>query len=139
MKTEEQIKQKVEQLFDKRLEQRYEKYLNKNYRNCLYNFPKEINCEEHFFCTNANNPDVKKEIIHLCEGAETCQKCKYYSCKHSKDSIKEQMISDISDPSICGVKEPKLAVLLWVLRDCDNETKNGFISFFKKLFFGRSK
>ena len=138
MKTEEQIKQKIEQLFQKRLEQRFEKYLSKNYRNCLYNFSREIGGEEHFFCANVYNPSVKENIIHLCEGNENCKQCKYYVCKHTRESVREQMIEDISSPSVCGVKEPKLAVLLWVLKEdienVEEDKKSVLCSFFKKLF-----
>ena len=144
MKTEEQIKQKIEQLFQKRLDQRKEKYLGKHYRNCLYNFSKEIDGIEHFFCANVENPEVKSEIIFLCENSETCQKCNNYVCKHTEESVKLEMMNDISDPSVCGVKEPKLAVLLWVLRDENNEEakkeikeekKNSAFGFLKQIFF----
>ena len=140
MKTEEQIKQKIEQLFQKRLDQRNEKYLSKHYRNCLFNFSKEIDGIEHFFCTNVENPEVKNEIICLCENLEKCQKCNHYICKHTEESVKKEMINDISEPSICGVKEPKLAVLLWVLRGEDKkefkeENKKSAFCFLKKIFF----
>ena len=137
MKTKEQIKQKIEQLFQKRLCQRMEKYLSKHYKNCLFNISKEINSTEHCFCTNVKNPEVQKEIICLCESIEKCQKCKHYVCKHSKDSVEKDFISDISNPSVCGVKEPKLAVLLWVLRNGSgniDEKQNTISCFFKKIF-----
>lgn len=140
MKTEEQIKTKIEQLFQKRLEQRFEKFLSKNNRNCLYNFSKEIDNKEHYFCTNTQNPNVKEGIISLCETSEFCKKCKYYVCKNTKESVREQFLADIVDPSVCGIKEPKLAVLLWVLKDKDNDAKESFIcSFFKRIFSKKGK
>lgn len=138
MKTEEQIKQKIEQLFQKRVEQRLEKYLSKNHRNCLYNLSRTMDGKEHFFCTNVYNPNVKENIIYLCENNEVCKQCKYYVCKHTPESVRSQLMEDISSPSVCGIKEPKLAVLLWVLKE-ETETmsddKDGsFFSFLKKLF-----
>jgi len=31
--------------------------------------------------------------------------------------IEDEMFSDISDPAICGAKEPKIAMLLWMLHN----------------------
>ena len=119
MKTEEQIKEKLEKVVQKRLEQRFEKYLSKNYRNCKYNLQKEIDGNEHCFCTNIFSPIVKNELISICENNDCCENCKLYECKHTEDSVKNCFIEDISNPSICGIKEPKIAVLLWVLKGVD--------------------
>ena len=115
MKTEEQIKEKLEKVVQKRLEQRLEKYLNKHYRNCKYNLQKNVDGKEHCFCTNTSSAIVKNELISICENAETCENCNLYECKHTEQSIRNKFIDEISSPSICGVKEPKIAVLLWVL------------------------
>lgn len=115
MKTEEQIKEKLEKVVQKRLDQRFEKYLNKHYRNCKYNLQKNIDGKEHCFCTNTSSTIVKNELISICENAETCESCNLYECKHTEQSIRNKFIDEISSPSVCGVKEPKIAVLLWVL------------------------
>ena len=125
MKTEDQIKEKLEKVVQKRLEQRLEKYLSKNYRNCKYNLQKEIDGKEHCFCTNIFSPIVKHELISICEGFESCEKCNLYECKHTEEDVRSCFIDDIANPSICGIKEPKIAVLLWVLRgDKLNEENN---------------
>jgi hypothetical protein len=151
MKTEQQITEKVDSLFQKRLKQRKEKFLAKHHRNCLFNLSKDINGEEHCFCTNVNNSLVQNELIFLCENIEVCERCSFYQCKNTEKSVEEQMIKDISDPSICGIKEPKLAVLLWVLNDGnkslekkeqekkEQEKNSSFLLFFKKLFFRKEK
>lgn len=141
MKTEEQIKNKVEKVFQKRLEQRKEKYLGRHYRNCLFNLQKDIDGIEHCFCTNTSNPKVQSELISFCEEADVCDKCDFYSCKHTEKSVEEQFIQDIANPSTCGIKEPKLAVLLWVLNgsekneeDCEVKKEGFFASLLKKIF-----
>lgn len=135
MKTEEQIKEKIEQVFQKRLNQRIEKYLSRNNRNCLYNISKEIDGKEHLFCANPENPIVKKEIISICETIEDCKKCEHYVCKNTKEIVERQFVEDISDPSVCGIREPKLAVLLWVLNDKNKDEKScSLFKFFKKIF-----
>ncbi|MBR4316789.1 MAG: hypothetical protein IKP65_07515 [Alphaproteobacteria bacterium] len=49
------------------------------------------------------------------------------------------MIRDISDPAICGAKEPKIAVLLWLLHNPDKKNENkenssGILNFIKGIF-----
>lgn len=153
MKTEVQIKEKLEKLFQKRLEQREDKYLGRNYRNCIYNLQKEIGGANHCFCTNIENPKVQTDMISICETPDSCNNCVFYSCKHTKESVRSQFIDEISNPSTCGIKEPKIAVLMWVLRgdlssdviaEEDNEpiknnpdNNRGFFSFLKKIFISR--
>ena len=127
MKTEEQIKEKLEKVVQKRLEQRLEKYLSKNYRNCKYNLQKEIDGNEHCFCTNIFSPIVKNELISICENNDCCENCKLYDCKHTEESVRDCFINDISNPSVCGIKEPKIAVLLWVLRGDKSNKENDLI------------
>ena len=142
MKTEEQIKEKLEKVVQKRLEQRFEKYLNKHYRNCKYNLQKNIDGKEHCFCTNTSSVIVKNELISICEDAETCEKCNLYECKHTEQSVSNKFIDEISSPSVCGVKEPKIAVLLWVLtgdkindEKCfiDDNKESASVGFFSKI------
>ena len=47
-----------------------------------------------------------------------------FKCLTTKEQIEETMMKDISDPSICGAKEPKIAALLWVLHNGQADEKN---------------
>lgn len=47
----------------------------------------------------------------------TGQECKFFKPAYTHDSIVQEMLSDIRDPSICGAKEPKIAALMWVLHE----------------------
>ncbi len=50
-----------------------------------------------------------------------------------RDEVKLEFDKDIEDPSICGCKEQKIAILLWVLHENSKKT-NKFVKFFKTLF-----
>ena len=39
--------------------------------------------------------------------------------------IEDEMFADISDPAICGAKEPKIAMLLWVLHNSRKNESTG--------------
>lgn len=127
MKNEKEIKEKLCLLIDKRLKQRYKLKLTKNYHNCIYS-----NCLGRFYvCSNKNNLNNDKYVI--CDDS-VCDTCKLYSCKYNKDNVYDEFIREISDPSICMQKEPKIAMLYWVLEPFKYSRKNGFLHFLKKLF-----
>jgi hypothetical protein len=117
MKTKEQIKLKIEQVMSKRLKQRMDKYLSNNCKNCKYFCQKVVDFREIDYCKNASF--LKKTGDNIIE--ETQKKCEYFSCKTTPEEIKSDFYKDLSDPSICGIKEPKLAVLIWVLREEQEE------------------
>ena len=70
---------------------------------------------------------MKNELISICENNDCCENCKLYDCKHTEESVRDCFINDISNPSVCGIKEPKIAVLLWVLRGDKSNKENDLI------------
>lgn len=109
MKTEEEIKKQLEDIYNYRLQLRIDRKTKKSCKNCKYGKKQEINLGQ-FGCND----------IWQCSICD--KKCKF-NCKYTEKSIEEEMIQDISDPSICGAKEPKIAALLWVLHDNNNKEK----------------
>lgn len=115
MRQRKEIEKKLLDYYDKRLKLRIKKYLKRSYMNCCYN--------ERCFVDNITNKVgccTKKELhkddkITLCNIDSKALECKFYKNKNNRQTIEEQFIADISDPKICGQKEPKIAVLLWVL------------------------
>ena len=49
------------------------------------------------------------------------QENKFFSCKTTEEEVEREFLKDLSDPCVCGIKEPKLAVLIWVLREDEEE------------------
>jgi hypothetical protein len=57
--------------------------------------------------------------IFVCDSDEICEKCNFYSCKNTEESVEKEFNNIIRNPSVCGKEYPKLAILLWVLEgDC---------------------
>ena len=114
---------------NKRINNRIEQKLKKHYSNCRYS--ERFN--RFHICTNVNN--LKKDSYVICSD-ERCNNCPYYKpvyTSKNKQQIIEQFYNDINDPAICGNKQPKIAVLIWVLklfRDEKTEKK----SIWKKIF-----
>lgn len=64
--------------------------------------------------------ELGKQTRYACSigGSPSSSKdCSKFICINTKESIEQEMIEDIGDPSICGAKEPKIAALLWVLHE----------------------
>lgn len=148
MKSENEIKKKLEQVFQHRLDVRLDKYLPKRFKNCKYNFSMKVKDSEIFLCKNEDVLNKDSKIIHVCDNDKQCANCQFFENSYDYEKIKKQLMQDISDPCICGIKEPKIAVLLWVLSDnkkelddSEKQTKDSNIQekskikrFFKKIF-----
>lgn len=103
MKTENEIKRQLEEIYNYRLSLRIDRKTKKTCKNCKHGKVQEINLGQ-----------FGKEEIWQCSLFD--KKCEF-DCKYNEKNIEEEMLKDISDPSICGAKEPKIAALLWVLHD----------------------
>ena len=103
MKTENEIKRQLEEIYNYRLSLRIDRKTKKMCKNCKYGKRQEINLGQ-----------FGMEEMWQCSSLD--KKC-CFDCKYTEKGIEEEMLKDISDPSICGAKEPKIAALLWVLHD----------------------
>lgn len=103
MKTENEIKRQLEEIYNYRLSLRVDRKTKKTCRNCKYGRKQEINLGQ-----------FGQEEIWQCSQLD--KKCNF-DCKYTEKDIEEEMLKDISNPSVCGAKEPKIAALLWVLHD----------------------
>lgn len=113
----EQIKQKLNDLLLKRLNIRIQQKLCKHYTNCKYS--KTLN--RFYVCCNKQNLNAKSYLI--CSD-QHCKKCHLYEGKYKKQDkglIQQQFYNDINDPSVCGNKQPKIAMLIWVLKIMKND------------------
>lgn len=113
MKTKEQIEFKIEQVVQKRLKQRKDKYLSNNCKNCIHFCEKKICDNEVNYCNDISF--FKKNNCSILEDLN--KDCKFFSCKTTEEEVEREFLKDLSDPCVCGIKEPKLAVLIWVLRE----------------------
>lgn len=109
MKSESEVKDQLKEVYEHRLNLRISRMTKRGCRNCVYG--KESSFDLGEFGT------VTKYTCGL--GMDFGDNCKF-ECKFNEDNIEEAMINDISDPSICGAKEPKIAALLWVLHNAKN-------------------
>lgn len=132
MKNENDIEDRLWILYNDRLKLRYKKFLSRYHRNCFFN--EKIGLTDVYFCINVNL--ARNDSLHLCD-ERICAKCKLYRCKHTKDKVKDQFVLDISNPKICGQKEPKIAVLLWVLHGSNNVTGSFIVPDTKISFWRR--
>lgn len=111
MKNELEIKLKLEEIYNHRLSLRIERKTKKTCKNCKKGIENDYNLGEFGNCTKWECclPNVDLDT-------ENCK----FECKNSVEQIEKEMLSDISNPSICGAKEPKIAALLWVLHHNEN-------------------
>jgi hypothetical protein len=74
------------------------------------------------FCQNENVIGSSKKKVIVCNDEETALGCEYYKCKNSEESVQDDFEMIINSPSQCGEEYPKVAVLLWLLSDSQDET-----------------
>lgn len=129
MKTVQEIQNQLEQIYKHRFLLRLERKTKRNCRNCKRGFCKQFDLGQFGEVTQWK-----------CKDQKQCNENCGFQCKNTPQEIQKQMIKDISDPSICGAKQPKIAILLWVLHGtkkeskkivCDNNNKKK--GFFEKI------
>lgn len=126
MRSKNEIMQKLEEVFAHRLEIRKNKFLSKHFKNCSFSVKEVINGSDVYFCVNQEV--IKEKKIAVCDSEnKLCSECNFFNCINTENSIKEQMLKEIQNLSICGIKEPKISTLMWVLSE-PKEIKKGFIS-----------
>ena len=128
MKTEKEIKKQLEQIYNHRLNLRMQRKLKPCCRNCKHGITQEYDLGDFGLMKKWQCKDDKKY----------CENCGF-ECLYTAEEIQEQMIKDISDPAICGAKEPKIAVLLWILHNpektkTENKNSSGILNFIKGIF-----
>ena len=135
MRQKEEIGKKLTELYDKRLKLRFRRYLKRSYFNCEHNsrvvvdseFVNKVGC-----CLNKKIQDG--ESITICNDDKSALSCKYYNNLNNKKNIEERFVEDISNPKICGQKEPKIAVLLWVLHNNKEFPEEKEVGIWKKIW-----
>lgn len=124
-----QIKSQLEYYLNKRLNYRIEQKLKKHFSNCKYS-----ECFNRFYICNHKNK-LRKNSYIICS-QQKCNNCELYDSKYTikdRQIIQNQFYKDINDPAICGNKQPKIAVLLWVLRKFQNNKIQGKKSIWSKI------
>lgn len=115
MKSEEEVKAQLVDVYEHRLALRIERKTKHACRNCK----NAIKCEFDF-------GDFGAMSKWVCKDGKTYNEGCGFDCVHTQKEIEDEMLQDISDPAICGAKEPKIAMLMWVLHNvpkCENEGK----------------
>ena len=104
MKSEAEIRKRLEDVYRHRLGIRVSRCTSRMCRNCVHGMCREFDLGEF--------GSVGKWV---CRDGHDCGASCGFECKTSEEEIEDAMIREISDPSICGAKEPKIAMLMWVL------------------------
>ena len=110
MKNKKQIQKQLEQQYKHRILLRYERKLKHCCKNCKKSHV------DYFDLGQFGKHE--KYTCSLHDGKINCQ----FECKYTEQDIEREMLNDISNPSICGAKQPKIAALLWVLHDDQQNT-----------------
>lgn len=106
MKSEEEVKRQLEDVYEHRLQLRIDRKMKRMCRNCKRGLCKEFDLGDFGTMTKWE-----------CKNGRNCGEYCGFECNSDVKSIEDEMLADISDPAICGAKEPKIAMLLWVLHN----------------------
>ena len=123
------LKQHLSNFLQKRLNIRIQQKLKKHFSNCKYS-----NAFNRFYVCS-HKQFLKKDSYVLCS-QQRCNNCKNYSPRYTmsdKQLIADQFYRDINDPSICGNKQPKIAVLIWVLKVLQDSNKIKRVGLCRKI------
>jgi len=125
MRSDKEIKQKLNEMYNKELLKKQDKFLTSGYLNCQYN--KRIHVKDAGkvgFCNNEKITSSVQKNVFICNDDKVVSKCTQYKCKNSKGSIEKEFKREISVPAICGQRYPKIAILMWCLHGRDEFTKD---------------
>lgn len=113
MKTEEEVKRQLEEVYEHRLRLRIERKMKRMCRNCKKGICREFDLGDFGTMTRWE-----------CRDGRNCGEYCGFECRSTSKEIEDEMFSDISDPAICGAKEPKIAMLLWMLHKGGNKKES---------------
>ena len=128
MKSESEIKKQLEEVYEYRLKLRVDRKTKRMCRNCKHGVQREFDLGD--FGTMSR---------WECRDCKSCNDQCGFECRFTPEDIEHEMLDEISDPSVCGAKEPKIAMLMWVLHGGDKDAKNGdekpsLFERFKRIF-----
>lgn len=110
MKSEEEVKRQLEEVYEHRLKLRIDRRMKRMCRNCRLGISRDFDLGDFGTMTKWE-----------CKDGRNCGEYCGFQCNCDVKGIEDEMLSDISDPAICGAKEPKIAMLLWVLHNGKGE------------------
>jgi len=113
MKSEEEVRKQLETLYERRLALRIERKTKRGCRNCVRGVCREFDLGDFGTMSRWECPDGLRPESERCG----------FQCRNTAEEIEREMLSDIADPSICGAKEQKIAMLMWVLHDGDGGSR----------------
>jgi hypothetical protein len=125
MRSEEEVRDKLEYLMARRLRQRKEKFLGRQYRNCVYNVRHRMRGNGK--CGFCHNDEVLQKIgsqIYVCDDEGTARGCTHFKCRNTVESVEKDFDAVIRSPSRCGNEYPRLAVMIWLLQEGKESIKN---------------
>jgi hypothetical protein len=118
MRSDDDIRERLDELYVKRLRERRERYCSKCHMNCAHNKRQKVKGKGTVsFCTNIKILKSKKRPVFVCDDEETVNQCRLYEPAHTEDSVKEDFDNILKSPSLCGQDYPKMAILIWCLQD----------------------
>jgi len=117
MRTEEDVLQRFRDAYDKVLRERREKFLSTSFMNCRFNVRHRL--KKHGmvgFCQNSIVTAKARHGAAICNDDCVAAECSMFECRHSEESVREDLNNVMKNPNQCGQEYPKLAVLLWFLQ-----------------------
>lgn len=115
MKGKEEIKSKMMNLMERCLKERKRKLLSRSPSNCEFDSKVRIHGNGTIdVCQLTEKKTSVGSGIFVCDDS-ICEKCEFYHCNNTEESVTNEFNEILKNPSICGQEYPKLATLLWVL------------------------
>ncbi len=117
MRTREEVIARFEEMRAKKLAERKAEFLSHHFRNCMHNIRLRVkNNGKMGFC---RNPKVVTKIAQpiICDEEGTAERCKYFQCRNTEESIEQDFEDILRNPARCGECYPKMAMLLWFIQD----------------------
>ena len=117
MRSESEIRQKVDGLIAAEIRKRRSERLSKGHKNCAFNTRLRVNkVGPTGFCQNKEVLKGLKTNVFVCNDDTTSSACKCFANKNTQESVDKEFREVLETPSLCGEKYPKLAMLLWVIQ-----------------------
>jgi len=119
MRTKDEVLARFSELSSKRLKQRKARFLCRSNENCVWNKRLRVKNQGQIgFCINpAICKKSKSRVVFVCNDAETAERCDFFECRNTVESVSDDFEAILRSPAQCGHEYPKLAILIWFLQD----------------------
>jgi len=116
------------------LSERKKRFLGRFPNNCVHNKKTRIRGNGTVgICDHPEKIKLFSSGVFVCDTKEICDKCPYFLCSNTEESVESDFREVLRDTSLGGQEYPKIVTLLWVLAGKESKEPSCLMKFWNFL------